>query len=423
MDPAPADLLLLPEQRVVIFDQRSVHRQQRRLTAQRHRTASLNAKDFNSLAKIDATFRDLQMQVMAGILKMDVAMELLGQLSLIREHFTMPMEIYVRVWNSTKNRTISTLEYGDDEIFALFRADRAQLQELFGSLRAPALLQLQGSDAGYCDAEFAFVAWLYKSTKTTTYVACQDVFHMEWSRISKCVSSFQAWFCHNHSFRVTNALHFWAPNVSSWNQIFLSWPTALPPGYESTWCPGIDATVMPLSMPSDVIMMRAVDDGLYEMQVLEAERRFWVMYKHVHGIKFQALQLCNGLIGDLSGIVLGARHDSFLFEQSEIDNRLHDMHVNVLNRNPLLRPFTALADSAYPETRYVKRVLSGNSPEAVLLSALRCPVEWAFCKLFREFPSLKARHRNKIFARQVKLIFLLSRTSFVLLCSFIDARG
>jgi hypothetical protein len=80
------------------------------------------------------------MQVMAGILKMDAALELLGQLSLIRDHLTMPMDIHIRVWNSTKNRSISTLEYGDDEVFALFRADRAQLQELFESLRAPALL-------------------------------------------------------------------------------------------------------------------------------------------------------------------------------------------------------------------------------------------------------------------------------------------
>jgi hypothetical protein len=225
---------------------------------------------------------------------------------------------------------------------------------------------------------------------------------MEWSRISKCVSAFQSWFFINHSFRVTNALRFWAPSVISWNRVFLNWPTALPQGYESTWCPGIDATVMPLCMPSDVILLRALEDGLYELEVVEAERRFWVTYKHAHGIKFQALQLCNGLIGDLSGIVLGARHDAYLFEQSELDDRLHDMHVNALHRDPqLLRPFTALADSAYPETDYVKRVLSGSSDEAALLSALRCPVEWAFCKLFREFPSLKSARRNKIFARQV----------------------
>jgi hypothetical protein len=325
MNPAPADILLFPEQRVVIVDQRTVHRQQRRLTAQRHRTASLNAKDFNSLAKIDVTIRNIQMQAMAGFLKMGVALELLRQLSIIRDHFTMPMEIYVRVWNSTKNRSISTLEYGDDEVFAQYGADRAQLQELFQSLRTPALFRLPGSNAGYCDAEFAFLAWLFKCTKLTSYVACQSEFHMEWSRISKCVSAFQSWFFINHSFRVTNALRFWAPSVISWNRVFLNWPTALPQGYESTWCPGIDATVMPLCMPSDVILLRALEDGLYELEVVEAERRFWVTYKHAHGIKFQALQLCNGLIGDLSGIVLGARHDAYLFEQSELDDRLHDM--------------------------------------------------------------------------------------------------
>ena len=100
--------------------------------------------------------------------------------------------------------------------------------------------------------------------------------------------------------------------------------------------------------------------------------------------------------------MLGARHDAYLFDQSELDDRLHDMHVNLLNRPPgLHRPFTALADSAYPDTLYVKRVLSGNTDGAVLLSALRCPVEHSFCKLFREFPSLKSTHRNKIFARQV----------------------
>ncbi len=185
---------------------------------------------------------------------------------------------------------------------------------------------------------------------------------------------------------------------------------------------------MPLSMPSDIIMSRALEDGNYDIEIVQAEQRFWVTYKHVHGIKFQvvcfvvmltnscsglfifiivilmlnqALALCNGLIGDLSGIVLGIRHDAHLFEESQLDARLHDLHINLLRRDPRHHlPFTALADSAYAETLYIKRVLGGHSPEANLLSALRCPVEWSFCKLFREFRSLKTWRANKIFARQ-----------------------
>ena len=114
----------------------------------------------------------------------------------------------------------------------------------------------------------------------------------------------------------------------------------------------------------------------------------------------QVLALCNGMIGDLSGIVLGIRHDAYLFEQSDLDGRLHDLHVNLLRRHPRYhRPFTALADSAYAETLYIKRVLGGHSDESTLLSALRCPVEWSFCKLFREFESLQSWRCNKIFAR------------------------
>jgi hypothetical protein len=40
-------------------------------------------------------------------------------------------------------------------------------------------------------------------------------------------------------------------------------------------------------MPSDVILTRALEDGTYDVEIVEAERRFWVSYKHVHGIKFQ----------------------------------------------------------------------------------------------------------------------------------------
>ena len=49
----------------------------------------------------------------------------------------------------------------------------------------------------------------------------------------------------------------------------------------------VDATVEPLSNAGDVIPTRAMDDGTYEIEIVEAERRFWVPYKHVHGIKFQ----------------------------------------------------------------------------------------------------------------------------------------
>lgn len=197
----------------IVLEARTVRRLQVKNTSQRNRAGSLSASDFNSLAKIDATIRDIQMRIMADRSQLEVGMDWMQQLLFIREQITMPMEIYVHIYSAGKNRRIAALEFGDDEIFVLFRAHRAQLQQLYSSLRAPELLQLSAERSGYCDSEFAFIAWLYKTSKTTTYVECQSRFNMEWSRISKCVSAFQKWFFDAHSFRVTNSLHFWAPSV------------------------------------------------------------------------------------------------------------------------------------------------------------------------------------------------------------------
>ena len=74
-------------------------------------------------------------------------------------------------------------------------------------------------------------------------------------------------------------------------------------------------------MPSPVLFARAREDGSYDLEIIDGEERFYCVYKHVHAIKFQALCLPNGLVADFSGVVLGRRHDSYLYEQCEMDKR------------------------------------------------------------------------------------------------------
>ena len=78
---------------------------------------------------------------------------------------------------------------------------------------------------------------------------------------------------------------------------------------------------VPIAKPSDLLYSRALADGSIEVELIEAERRFFCVYKYMHGIKFQASRLftagasclmqadafvqvvClpNGLIGNLAG--------------------------------------------------------------------------------------------------------------------------
>jgi hypothetical protein len=43
-------------------------------------------------------------------------------------------------------------------------------------------------------------------------------------------------------------------------------------------------------------------DGRLEVELIEAERRFFCIYKWVHGIKFQAVTLPNGMIVNMAGV-------------------------------------------------------------------------------------------------------------------------
>jgi hypothetical protein len=46
---------------------------------------------------------------------------------------------------------------------------------------------------------------------------------------------------------------------------------------------------------------RALENGTVQVELIEAERRFFCCYKWVHGVKFQVICLPNGMIGNVAG--------------------------------------------------------------------------------------------------------------------------
>jgi hypothetical protein len=304
------------------------------------------------------------------------------------------MTIFNAVWRGGKNCSIDAFEGGDDDVRASFGYDRYQLHRVFQALGAPELIKLEGINTGRVTSEFAFLVWLYRMKSRDTFAAMQSKFALEWSRLLKITQAFQSWCFVTHSFRVTNALHYWAPQMRQLHGKFAALHSPPTGTYARAWsC--IDATLVPLSMPSPLLFIRAREDGNIEAEIIDAEERFYCVYKHVHALKFQALTLPNGMFADVSAVVLGRRHDASLFDFSDLDERLHQMHIMV--GEPL--PFITLADSAYATTEYVKRCRGGNTEEACLLAALRASVEHVFCKVYTMFPGLKLRFQNKIFAR------------------------
>jgi hypothetical protein len=72
----------------------------------------------------------------------------------------------------------------------------------------------------------------------------QDEFNMEYSRLRKIIKAFETWLFQQHSFRVTNAWHYWAPYVEAINTHIRDMDPPPPPGYERLWAVGIDACLV-----------------------------------------------------------------------------------------------------------------------------------------------------------------------------------
>ena len=58
---------------------------------------------------------------------------------------------------------------------------------------------------------------------------------------------------------------------------------------------------VPVAKPSDLLYTRILADGSEQVELIEAERRLFCVYKWVHGIKFQAVALSNGMIVNMAG--------------------------------------------------------------------------------------------------------------------------
>jgi hypothetical protein len=300
--------------------ERIVNRRTRKEMGIRSRPGALTARDMHTLAQIEDTMRMIMLSTLLGGGPTSKAIPSLRNLLLTRTWMLLPMTIHTAVWRGGKNDSFASLEGGDDDVYEHYGASRAHLSELFVSLRAPNVIKLLSQESGYVCAEFAFILWIYRMKHKDSLTKMQTTFQMEWSRLSKCILAFQKWLYDNHSFRVTNAIHFWAPHIASFNAKILALEHP-PSGIYSRAFGCIDATLIPLSMPSPVMFATARADGSYDLQIIDAEERFYCVYKHVHAIKFQALCLPNGLVADISGVVLGRRHDSFLYEQCAMDAR------------------------------------------------------------------------------------------------------
>jgi hypothetical protein len=309
-----------------------------------------------------------------------------------------PMVLY-RTVLQPKNRTIQSLEWSDDFVreFFLFN-DRSQLRTALASLRAPTSLKLPGDNTGFVDSEFAFLLYLYRMANRAKLTLMSTVFGEDYSVISRALAAFGSWLYDAHSHRLTDSLHYWSQYTQLYNSKIVA--RGIPPEYTRVWG-FVDATLVCTARPSDVAQVCfPAPDAPAVIWDIDAQYVFYCKYAMQHGLKWQAVVGPCGLVMDLTGCAFGSFHDSRLYSESKLLQRLLEMHWMDLNIRTMPHYFQLMADSAYSNGPFMIRVPGGRSPDAVRCSALRVAVEHAFSKIYQKCPVMDWSVNLRLFSGQ-----------------------
>lgn len=129
----------------------------------------------------------------------------------------------------------------------------------------------------------------------------------------------------------------------------------------------------------------------------ENQRYVYNGHKRVHALKFQAIGLPNGLVGNLYGPVEGRRHDAGILKDSGL---LHTLQTKA--RTPAGDVLCIYGDPAYPLREqlmapYRENVLTPDMEEFNrAMSQVRVSVEWLFGDIVESFKFIDYKKTQKI---------------------------
>jgi hypothetical protein len=147
----------------------------------------------------------------------------------------------------------------------------------------------------------------------------------------------------------------------------------------------IDGTFRPVPRPG------ATGGGVAGGQ----QQQVYNAYYSGHGLKYQAVTLPNGMIGDMCGPVEGARHDARMYAMSRVETRLAQMHRATGFHSIIY------GDSAYALTTYCQPAIRSAAAGAAralhhTMSGQRIAVEWNFGAMCNQWRFLDDEQNHKI---------------------------
>ncbi|HVT63043.1 MAG TPA: transposase family protein, partial [Legionellaceae bacterium] len=130
----------------------------------------------------------------------------------------------------------------------------------------------------------------------------------------------------------------------------------------------------------------------------QLQRTFYQGWKSIHGLKYETLELANGITLFVSTPVSSRASDLDILAESDINNLFAQIQVG--NRDQ----YTMFGDSIYPDDR--SHIRTYNLVNNTYMKSIRIANEWHYGELVNLFPFMDYRCNMKMLAdRKIKMYY------------------
>ena len=301
---------------------------------------------------------------------------------------TIEVDIMWKKLNKIARKRITIEDLVDENIPTNFRFhNRDQLRRLFICFRFPNILTSE--NGAIFSGQEVFLSGLFRLHVPNRFCdeSWQTIFGFDSQSATKCFNLFLVFMMNNWSYLLFDHLQFWSPYLKSCSiairdklaTINCEFPH---PDEPNGFC-------ISGFLDNTIIATSRVGSGSLEDEEGSARKNPLIQqtwyngWKKVHGIKYQTFDLPNGMNAQVYGPLSCRRHDLFVLNESNLNEKLFQ-----LQRNEFLQ-FKIYGDSAYIHIHqsHIRakhhNILNSEREifENLSMSACRQSVEWNYGQL------------------------------------------
>lgn len=323
----------------------------------------------------------------------------------------------------SKNRTIDSFDVED--IPGAFRfKSKEQLYDLIIGFRIPA--QVRSTEGCVFSGEEMLLVALYRMRRPTTLtdIAFKEIFGFKYQRVSICVRTFVNYIISAWGYLLLNNMEYWKPHLQSCSTAIRDKlgrlgcefpPPGTPGGFNVfSWIDNtMNATCRPGGGPRRDGVNAPRNDPLIQ-------RAFYNGWKKLHGMKWQTVDLPNGMNFHVWGPVSIRRCDLFTLSASDINELIANLQVGDLYQ------FVMYGDSIYPWDTHLRARHVGDNLTARqilenrMMSSCRETIEWDYGNVGYMWKLLDYKHGLKIRTMPIGKLYL---TAMILRNAYVTMNG